>query len=273
MTAPRTDHAGAAGPPPPRAYRLTVARTRLVTPRLARITLTGADLAELPEIGPEPRCKVLLPPAPGARLVVPRAAGRFWDAMNQLPARQRPVVRTYTVRAARRVEREVDIDFVLHGDAGPASRWASAARPGDPIGLYGCLSSFQPPADTERFLLVGDETALPAISGIAAALPPGVEARAIVEVGGAEDEQPVRSPAALRTTWLHRGGAPAGTGDLLHGAVRALPPFGERTYVWAAGESAMTRRVREDLVLRRDLTRQWVHLSGYWRRGHAEDDD
>ncbi|MBM7773067.1 NADPH-dependent ferric siderophore reductase [Actinokineospora baliensis] len=270
MAAPRVAGRGPAGRESLRPYRLTVARTTAVTPHTVRITLTGADLAHYTAVGPEPRCKVLLPPAPGAEVVVPDAVP-FWDAMRAIPEHSRPIVRTYTVRAARPEQHELDIDFVLHGDTGPASRWAAAAREGDVIGLYGFLSSFDPPADTSGYLLVGDETALPAICGIAASLPAGVPARVLVEVESAAEEQPVDSSADLSVTWLHRDGAEAGTGTRLADAVRA-EPVDPRTYAWVAGESSAVQAVRATLVLERDLTKQRVYFSGYWRRGHAEDE-
>ncbi|PPK63649.1 siderophore-interacting protein [Actinokineospora auranticolor] len=254
-----------------RPYRLTVAAKALVTPHLARITLTGPDLAHFTEVGPEPRCKVLLPPRPGAEVVVPDAVP-FWDEVRALPESLRPIVRTYTVRAARPADLELDIDFVLHGDTGPASAWAGAAAVGDPVGLYGCLSSFAPPADTSAYLVVGDETALPAISGIVGSLSVGARARVLLEVDGAADEQPLASAADLDVTWLHRDGAEPGTTTLLHDAVTAVGAVDPRTYAWVAGESAMAQAVRATLVLDHDLTRQRVYFSGYWRRGHAEDD-
>lgn len=255
-----------------RPYRLTVAGRAMVTPTTARITLTGPDLAEYQAVGPEPRCKVLLPPAPDAPVVVPDDVP-FWDAVRALPESLRPVVRTYTVRAARPDQREIDIDFVLHGDHGPAARWARAAKVGDDVGLYGCLSSFTPPVDTTAYLLVGDETSLPAIAGIAASAPAGLPVRVLVEVGSADEEQPLASAADLSVTWLHRGAAEPGTTDLAVAAVRALADIAPTTYAWVAGEAGMVRDVRAHLAIERDLSRQRLYFSGYWRRGHAEDED
>ncbi|WP_211239432.1 siderophore-interacting protein [Actinokineospora inagensis] len=254
-----------------RPYRLTVARTARVTPNLLRVTLTGSDLADYRPVGPEPRCKVLLPPAPGAEVIVPDSVP-FWDALNALPESLRPVVRTYTVRAARPDDHELDIDFVVHGEHGPASRWASNAQPGDPVGLYGCLSSFAPPADTSEYLIAGDDTALPAIAGIVASLPTGTRARVLVEVDSAVDEQPLDSSADVTVTWLHREGVEPGSGTWLYDAVRAVESIDPCTYAWVAGESAAVQAIRSTLVLDRDLTKQRVYFSGYWRHGHAEDD-
>ncbi|GLW80334.1 siderophore-interacting protein [Actinokineospora globicatena] len=270
MAAPGVARRGPAGRDSLRPYRLTVARTTRITPHMLRVTLTGPDLVHYTEVGPEPRCKVLLPPAPGAEVVVPDSVP-FWDALAALPESLRPIVRTYTVRAARPAEQEIDIDFVLHGDTGPASRWAASTKSGDAVGLYGCLSSFAPPADTAAYLVVGDETALPAITGIVASLPAGVAARVIVEVDSADEQQPLESAADLSVTWLHRGGAEPGTGTGLLDAVRA-EPVDQRAYAWVAGESSAVQAIRALLVLERDLTKQRVYFSGYWRRGHAEDD-
>ncbi len=46
-------------------------------------------------------------------------------------ANGKPIVRTYTIRHQRKDA--LDIDFALHGDdaAGPATRWALRAEPGE----------------------------------------------------------------------------------------------------------------------------------------------
>jgi NADPH-dependent ferric siderophore reductase len=122
-------------------------------------------------------------------------------------------------------------------------------------------------------ILLGDETALPAIARILAALPATATARAVIEVTGPEEEQYLPSAARVSVEWLHRGTEPRGTGKLAEilQAVEAenLSPD---TFVWAGCEFAdfrqMRRRVRADWKLPRDR-----HLVvAYWRKGAAGDE-
>ncbi len=94
-----------------------------------------------------------------------------------MPANQRPAMRTYTIRHLRAEQGEVDIDFVLHGETGPASRWAIRSGVGEPIQIVAPDRQFsaqdaggfewKPPHTLKHLLLVADATALPAALGIA----------------------------------------------------------------------------------------------------------
>ncbi len=169
-----------------------VVATRMLTPHLRRITLSGPDLDCFGYDGPDHMVRIFLAPSPGAELHLPDSA-QWWPAMQAMPEQSRPVVRNYTVRRLDLARREIDIDFVLHGDGGPASAWARTAAPGDRIGVFSDRASYAPPADTDWQLFVGDETALPAITSALESLPTGTRAIALIEVGTAADEIDVRT--------------------------------------------------------------------------------
>src|SRR5213592_3107604 len=121
----------------------------------------------------------------------------------------RRVKRRYTIRQGRPDTGELDLDVLLHGD-GPGARWGATAEPGDIVefqGPRGKLELRRAPAH----LLVGDESALPAIAVICEALPGDEPAQAVIEVQDASDELPVSGDVH----WVHRGSAPPGTADLL----------------------------------------------------------
>lgn len=119
-------------------------------------------------------------------------------------------MRSYTLRALRRRPDEIDIDFVLHEPAGPASRWASCASAGDRVVLLGPAVAdnrairFRPPEDADLVVLWGDETAVPAASAILEGLPAGTRARVWLEVQHAGDIQDLATDADAEVTWLVR---------------------------------------------------------------------
>ncbi|ERY68081.1 siderophore-interacting protein [Pseudomonas aeruginosa] len=165
-----THHAGLAKVPSYRLFDLVLKRRSPLSPSLVRFTFGGPEIARVRTLAPDQRVKLLFPAADGSLSQLP-ATGDWRRQVRSLEARRRPPMRTYTIRALRREAGEVDIDFVLHGETGPASRWAAHARPGErlvmsaPDGEYsGDPGGYEwrPPKDIRHILLIGDETALPA---------------------------------------------------------------------------------------------------------------
>ncbi|MFC0041677.1 siderophore-interacting protein [Actinomadura rayongensis] len=239
---------------------LTVLRAAALTPRMRRITLGGPEVAGF---GTGPNVKLLFPPSgdPDPQWPTAGADGRpVWP-----PADRRPVMRTYTVRRHDPAAGEVDVDFVLHGDAGVASRWAAAARPGDVVGALGPGGRVLGPAD--HYVIAGDQTALPAIGAMIENLPAGARGQAVVEVPGPAEVQHLMPPPGVELTWLFGDGAGPGA---LAAAVRALPwPDGD-VFAWVAGESASVRAIRSYVRDERGLPRGRVLAIGYWKRGLTE---
>jgi NADPH-dependent ferric siderophore reductase len=239
-----------------------------VHPRLRCITLAGGDLTVFAPLGPDTFVYVLLPPPGRTQLTIDATFG--WEAYGQLPPQEQPVGAYYTARAWRPETAELDLLFVLHEPAGPASAWAAAAQPGDPVAIWGPREAFTPSAATGRVLLVADETGLPAVAAILEWLPVHWPAVVAAEVDGPELRQPLSQRAGDRVVWVDRNGRPPGTAtELLVDAVRSLGPLADDTYVWGGGESramtAMRKYVRGEVGLRREQ----VALVAYWR--HADD--
>jgi NADPH-dependent ferric siderophore reductase len=214
-----------------RPFAVRVARVHQLSPSFRRITFTGGDLEEFASGGADQRIKVLLP-LPGTGLRDCPMGADWYGEWRALPEERRNPMRTYTVRAARPLEREVDIDFVLHGPAGPASAWAERAGVGDEVVLVGPNARFpgptgglewNPPADARVLLIAGDETAVPAICAIAESLPPGTGARVMLEVPTEDDVLDLDVAPDVRVTWLPRrtGGTVRPLGALLTAAVCA----------------------------------------------------
>jgi NADPH-dependent ferric siderophore reductase len=237
---------------------LQVRRSARITPRMVRVTLTGDALAGFGGDGPDRRIKMFFPVPGQDRPAVPRAStgGPVWPA-----GEPRPTIRTYTVRRYDDAAGELDVDFVLHEGHGPAAAWARDVRPGSWVGVSEPGGRYVPDPDADFHLVMGDESALPAVATVLAALPPGVPAVAYLEVEDAEEEQPL--PGGAEVHWVRRDARPAGVP--LTAAVRAATLLDGRGQAWLSGESACVRDLRRHLLDDRGLDRRAVYATGYWR--------
>jgi NADPH-dependent ferric siderophore reductase len=255
---------------PPQLWRVPVLRTERITPRMVRVTVGGEDLASFPGGGGDQHLVLYFYPD-GVTLPEPLTLTSARVAFNTA----RPNMRSYTVRRHDPVRHEIDIDFVLHGGesnaghtGGPGSAWADTARVGDSLILVGPSPAYRLDPAVGEHLLIGDETALPAIAALLAELPAGARARALIEVADAAERQPLPSAAEVRVDWLHRDGAPAGRPDRLLAAAGALVPAPD-THVWAGGERSVMVALRSQLLGAGGLPRAQVRTATYWRLGHA----
>ncbi|MFG2726154.1 siderophore-interacting protein [Streptomyces canus] len=264
---------------PFRFFSLQVVRTRRLGPSLVRVGFTGEDLRYFLSDGRDQSLSLFLPAEGRTEPGVPVELGDgWWQAWRELPDGVRAVMRSYTLRSLRRNPDEIDIDFVLHEPAGPASRWAARACAGDKVQLLGPAVAdnrairFRPPEDTDLVLLWGDETALPAVSAILEALPAGQRARVWLEVRDAGDIQDLATEADAEITWLVTEETGAQCSPLALGALRdARLPDAERPYVWIAGESGCVKELRRHFVRERGVDRRRVTFVGYWRQGMTEE--
>lgn len=257
------------------SYRGRVTAVRRVTPQMVRITFDCRTLAATEGFGPDAYVKVFfplpgqdepqLPPAPSSGDVV-----SWYKTYLAMPDGVRPPMRTYTVRALRPELDEVDVDFVLHDDnLGPASEWAARAAVGDLVAFVGPHSLYEVPQAAEWQLLVGDETALPAIGAIVEHLPRSARASIYVEIPDRAERQTFETAGAVELHWIVRGNRPHG--EALLDAVRAASLPGGAPYAWVSGEADIVKHVRRHLVRDRGFDKAAICFTGYWRHGLSED--
>lgn len=192
------------------------------------------------------------------------------DEARALPAGQRPVGRRYTIRWWDPDTRELAIDFVTHGDEGIAGRWAQAARPGDRLQILGPSGGFAPDPEADWYLMVGDESALPAIGASIERVPEDRPVVAVLVVDGPEHELSLDSPGDLRVTWLHRSGAADST-DRLVALIEDLELPDGRVHGFIHGEAGETRAVRRHLLGDRAIPAEHLSISPYWRRSYTDE--
>lgn len=256
---------------------LTVLRTERPSAGWMRVTLGEGEIARFTPMGYDQWVRLFLPVGGEAALErVPANANGLFGYLKflRIPDGVRPVMRNYTVRAHRAATSDagaqIDIDFVLHGSAddgtsGPAARWAQTCRPGDHVLVLDEGLCFNPARGEDRVVLVGDESALPAIAGICASLPSAAAGVAVIEVGAAEDALEFPHPAGVEVRWVVRADAGQSALEVLRGLELPAQPF----HAYIAGEQALTSGGRRHLVNERGVDRDRVSFTGYWKVGAA----
>ncbi|MBG6612901.1 siderophore-interacting protein [Pseudomonas aeruginosa] len=216
-----------------RLFNVELKRREQLSPALTRFVFGGPEVAEMKTLAADQRIKIFFPAASGQPPNLP-GGSEWYQAYRSVAPARRPPMRTYTIRALRAEQEEVDVEFVLHGENGPASAWATHARIGDRLQLaapnrqYGDAPGgyeWKPPAGVRHILLIADETALPAVAGILEELageaePPVVEA--FLEVPGEADILDLPAIPAARLHWLprHQGGIHSRNGERMIEAAR-----------------------------------------------------
>ncbi len=308
--------------PPYVLARAEVRAVERVSPNFVRVTFGGSELDEFGTPGDvyDARIKLVFPPASGILPDIDRETDDWWGAYLAVPEDERGSMRTYSIRelrtpAAEHVEAsgtEVVVDFVLHlapGLTGPASLWASSAAVGDELWIVGPRRGREDrsgieyaPGAASSVVLVGDETAAPAIARILEDAPRELRGIAFIEVPTADDALPIAAPDGVEVHWLPRGDAAHGLrviptvldylGDTGHTEIAVQDAEGEDLvwetpiysgsgealgaaaadvdrYFWIAGESGVVTTLRRHLVKDLGIDRAQVAFMGYWRRGVA----
>ncbi|MCZ4099664.1 siderophore-interacting protein [Streptomyces sp. So13.3] len=253
-----------------------------VTPHMARVTFDADQLDASVGRTPDQQVKLCFP-LPGQRVpILPEEGGdatSWYYAFLAIPEDERPTMRSFTVRRRVPGTNTIEIDFVLHGETGPATRWAASAQPGDQLGMVGPSAVYALPvsiddsiANSDWLLLIGDETALPAIGTLLEALPEGARAHAYIEVADHTERQSFETNGDVSVNWVFRNGTAAGQSDVLFDTVGKAEFAPGRPFVWLAGESGTVRALRRHLVDDRGLDKRSIAFSGYWRFKLTQDD-
>ena len=232
--------------------KLQVLRVTDITPKMRRITLHGPELTGFISQGTDDHVKLIFPRTPEEQQAMETLQ---LGAPDDGP---RPAMRDYTPRRYDAESGELDIDFVLHGE-GPAATWAAQAEPGQFLYIGGPRGSMIVPDMFDSYLLIGDETALPAIARRLEGLPTNRCALVVVEVADMGEQQVFQSQAQVDVIWIVRGEQ-----DLVDVTRRLEMPEGQ-LYAWVATEAALSRRIRRVLLGEFGLDEALVKCSGYWR--------
>ncbi|WP_086848606.1 siderophore-interacting protein [Amycolatopsis kentuckyensis] len=254
---------------------LAVQGQERISPNFVSVTLGGHDVRHLEYTGFDQSGRLFFA-EPGQTEVVLPSSEKWMLQQSLQSAKRRPRVRTYSIRRFRPDELAFDIEFSIHDQSNPAraaapgTAWARAAKPGERVAFLDEGGGYVPTAGAGWQLLVGDESAVPAILAILEQSHDTLPAQVFLEVPtDADIRHEVTAPAATKIHWLPRNGSSLQPGSLALRTVRdaELPdgPF----YTWVAGESSLATGIRRHLVAERNVPKSAVSFRGYWRRGRS----
>lgn len=242
----------------PSPITLTVTQTSTITPNMQRITLSGEGLSKYPTECAGGYIKLLFSPLGTTDL-------------SQLNEGERPTMRTYTIRQYNPVEQFIEVDFVRHItkdlQCGFAARWAMSAKVGDTISVAGPGLIQGLNLESDWFFLVADMTSLPALSAKVKSLPEHATGHAVVQINSAADKQALEAPEGIKITWLIEDE----TEETLSQTVRSIEWLDGQASVWTACEFESMRELRQYFRNEKEVAKENIYISSYWKRGVTED--
>lgn len=298
-----------------RPFITQVVGKRYISANFLRVTFACDEFDNVGLTGRDQRIKLVIPDADnpigdfGQSDPACIEGGNWYANWRELPSVERGSMRTYTIRYPNQQKCTIDVDFVLHGDGGPASAWVQNAKMGDELVIvapderseHSASGSDWHPGTARRILLAGDETAAPAIAGILERLGPEFNVDAFIEIPDASDAFDIDTRAAASIHWIPRKDADhsellidavrewaLASQDVLAGAASPVQQELESVdvdsellwespsdsegefYAWIAGESFGVKTIRRLLVREHGVDRKRVAFMGYWRHGLAE---
>jgi len=231
---------------------LTVLNIEDITPNMRRLTLGGTDMQTLPAQQESAYLKFIFPDTQNHQV-----AKRSYTIINQRPT-------------------EIDVDFVLHettdnGVEGPALTWVKNVKVGDDILVAGPGPTKLVSPGADWYLLVGDMTALPAITANLAQMPQDATGHAVIEVLSEQDIQNLAKPKNIEIHWIIVPHASADKAPLLDKVKSLTWPAG-LPEVWAACEFNSMRALRHYFKHESPVTPCRMYISSYWKIDSSDDE-
>ncbi len=245
----------------------TVVRTERLSPRLVRVVLGGDGLAGFTATDfTDQYISALFRPDDAPYSVPFNVDEVRATAPDHQPRRRRETVRRWDPGSG-----ELTLDIVTHGDEGHAGRWANRAQPGDRLQVTSATGGYAPRADADWHLMVGDESAVPAIAASLEQIRSAVPVLAVLVVDGPNDHVELPTPAGLQVTWVHRAVNADDPDALLHAVEGLTFPTGV-PQVFVHGEAAEVRAIRKHLLGDRAVPKDGQSISPYWRRTKTDEE-
>lgn len=245
-----------------------VTRKEYITPHYIRVFLTGDNIPAMANTTIGVNNKILVPPKGADKIHFPEFDYEKMQWKPQ-PEETRPSIRTYTHRGIDLDKNEIWIDFIAHGDEGPASAWAISAKEGDLLGVLMKDGKMDLYAKADNYLLVADATGIPVIAAILEDLSSSAKGTCIIEVHGKEDKQELKTLADIKFIWLYNEDPQSGSRLAEVVKEQALPERSRSGYV--AAEFSSVKEIRNYLRKEQQWKQEELYAYSYWKSGVAED--
>lgn len=243
--------------------KVTVSHVQDLSPTLRRIVFTGDSLKDFVSASFDDHIKMFFHADPTFPVVLPELTER---GLIFPEVESKPIARDYTPRYFNTDKGELTIDFVLH-ETGYATTWAKQAKVGQELGIGGPRGSMVQPLAFEHYVLIGDDTAIPAIARRLEELPTHAHALVWIEVESEQDRVDLHSAADVQVHWLYRQGQQAGQLTLFLEALAAHQFSDHDFHTWIAAETHVARQLRKEMLEKYGAQKQWTKASGYWKKG------
>ena len=253
-------------PAKPATRRMRVRAIHTLSPRMRRVVFTGVAATDFADLANAP-------PGAAIKLMFPQDAASTTGAGRTLG-------RAYTIRRYDAARGELDIDFVVHDETpaaqhGPAARWLEHATPGDEVEFAGPKRGFRADPAAPWTLLIGDETALPAIFAILESLPEPAQVHTYIAIGDARAQLPLEGalaahPRSRNIHWVESDTAHAGA--MMVGALSAQTMPAGTPQVFLAGEASLLKQVRTLLEGAWEVPHDAIDAKGYWTAGLSREE-
>lgn len=238
---------------------LRVTATTMLAPQLKSIVLSGPELEGFQSGSPDDHIKCFFPLDAGGP-VVPRLGP---DGIQFPEERAKPAMRDYTPVRFDPAKQELELIFFLH-DAGPGTDWAKAAEPGSELVIGGPRGSRIVPYNFDWYLMIGDETAIPAFARRLREMPRDARAEVLIEVQNDAMSVPLEHGPNVNVHWIQRLDARPGDPTRIQSAIKVLPfPKGDY-FAWVIGESTAVKSTAELLRTQFGAQKEWMKVTGYW---------
>lgn len=246
---------------------LSVEKKEYLTPNYIRITLTGKGVGAFGNTTVGANNKIFISPQGVQEDLFPEydyEIGKWVYPSTDIS----PIVRTYTHRGISLEKNELYIDFVAHGENGPASAWAINAKPGDKLGvaMKNKSEALHPQADW--YLLVADATGIPVISAILESLPATAKGYAFVEIPSAEDQQDIKTKASVEINWVVN--PHMGEKIVLAEKVKSIELYEGLRFGYVAAEFSTVKEIRQYLRKEKGWQKEELYAFSYWKKGASE---
>lgn len=249
--------------------KFTLVKKENLTPNLIRVTLKGNDVSPYQICTIGVNNKIFIPPV-GIDEVHFSETNPETGELILPPLEVRPNIRTYTHRGIDVANNLLIIDFVNHGENGPASRWAMYAKEGAKLGVAMKLKQAPLHPQADWYFLIGDATALPVISCILEALPQNAKGTVLLEVATKEDELEITKPNGINIVWLHNQHPEKGS-VLGQQSKKILIPNDCTKFAYIAAEFSTVKELRSYFRKELNWSKDELYAYSYWKSGVAED--